>query len=432
MKKGLLSRGYVSLLATQFWGAANDNILKTILVLMVTQGLWADALGNGGQGWVGLCLTVPFIILSGYAGQFADRYSKQRIIVLMKILEIPIALIAGIGLWTGNLWITLFALVILATQSTFFGPAKYGVIPELVNDRDLSHANGAINMLTNIAIIFGTLIAGPVTDMFYPTQNGQHIPDGGPVSQLPDPVLWLPLIVMVVVAIVGIITSLLVPKLTPKDPTLKYDWNPFRTYIHTIREMKKGPLLWIALAWAFFYMIGMTALLILPAYKDLLPDASFTDATNLLGVLAVSVGVGSLAAGLISGKKIQPRLVPIGAIGMTVFFGALGIVNPTFWNTAILISGAGIFAGFYIIPLQALIQDLSPESERGRFLGTTNALAFVFSSLGSLTVVVAGSVFHMGPNRIFLICAAMGLIGLVLVYWRFRSILMSTVQHKQE
>ena len=141
MKNKLLKRGFLSLIVTQFFGAANDNILKGVLIFMVINGAWAGDLGAGGQGIVSICFTLPFIVLSGYAGQFSDRNSKRYVSVLVKSAEIPIASIALIGFWTGNLWITLSALVALTCQSAFFGPAKYGMIPELVESRDLSRAN---------------------------------------------------------------------------------------------------------------------------------------------------------------------------------------------------------------------------------------------------------------------------------------------------
>ena len=157
MQSNLVKRGFLSLVATQFFGAMNDNVLKGILMFMVIDGVWSGKLGAGGQGIVSVCFTIPFILLSGYAGQLADRHSKRTVTRCVKIAEIPIAIVAGIGFYTGSLWITLLALIALTCQSSFFGPAKYGMIPEMVDDSDLSRANGTINMMTNVAVIAGTL-----------------------------------------------------------------------------------------------------------------------------------------------------------------------------------------------------------------------------------------------------------------------------------
>ena len=184
MKGNLGNRGFMSLIFTQFFGAANDNVLKGVLIYMVIDGAWAGRLGPGGQGIVSVCFTLPFILLSGYAGQFADRHSKRYVSVLVKIVEVPIAIVALVGFWMGNLWVTLCALVALTCQSAFFGPAKYGMIPELVESRELSRANGTINMMTNLAVIIGTLAAGKIADVYSP----QVVPD----KVTPAAVLWLP------------------------------------------------------------------------------------------------------------------------------------------------------------------------------------------------------------------------------------------------
>ena len=396
----LFNKGFLSLTLAQFFGAVNDNLLKGVLSFAVASGgLWSGQLGEGGQGYVGLCLTIPFIIFSGFAGQIADRTSKRRITVQVKVAEVLIALVGFTGFLIGNLWLTLAALLLLAIQSSFFGPAKYGMIPELVDDSQLSQANGSINMFTNLAVIAGTLAAGPVYSFYSPEPGSNNLA-----------LLWLPGVAMLLTAAFGLIVALPIPKLDAMDPDLKINWNPFSVYYHAVRDMAGSHLLLVASAWAFFYMIGMLAILILPDYRDLL-QVSPTKASVLLGILGISIGIGSVTAGLISGKHIEPRLIPAGAVGMTIFFALLGITPLSFWLVAALLAGAGIFAGFYIVPLQSLLQHLSPDDERGRFLGTANALSFVASSLGSLIFLSARSHFHIASNHVFLICAALAFIG---------------------
>lgn len=398
MNSSLLKRGFFSLTLAQFFGAANDNLLKTLLVFSVASGgVWYGPLGDGGPAYVGLCLTIPFIFLSGYAGQLADRYSKQKISRIVKVVEIGIALIAFLGFFLGSLWLALSAMLLLAIQSAFFGPAKYGLIPELVPDKDLCQANGFINMSTNIAVIVGTLLAGPVYDAFQGGgQNGQQSSAAT--------------IAMLVLAVLGWVAILFMPPLKPMNPKLKFNWNPFSIYFCALKDMRKTHLLTVAIAWASFYMIGMMALLILPEYRTLL-DITATKTGYLLGTMGLSIGVGSVLAGFISRDKIQPKLIPLGAAGMTVFFALLGVLKPEFKTVAMLICGAGVFAGFYIIPLQALLQKLSPDDERGRFLGTANALSFTCSTIGSLVFLFARADLGMPANRIFLICAGLAFLG---------------------
>lgn len=431
MPRPLFNRGFIALIVTQFFGAANDNILKGVLTFAVVSGIWSGMLGKGGQGVVAFCFTLPFLILSGYAGQFADRNSKRRVSVLMKILELPIALIGLIGFITCNLWVTLGALVAMTCQSAFFGPAKYGMIPELVRDEQLSRANGLINMMTNIAVIAGSVAAGIISDAYSPKERA-----GGFSA---EPMLWLPGVVMVLVSIAGILSVLFLPPLSPGDRNLVYTKNPFATYIVALREMAKTPLLLVAFAWGYFYLLAGFGLLIIPEYAVVL-KVEDKYAAALLGVMGVTIGAGSILAGVISGRRIEPRLIPVGVAGMTVFFALLALIPPNMpmrldehgqliaggymevlrSNVAILIAGAGFFAGFYIVPLQAMLQKLSPPAERGRFLGTANAISFTFLAVSSLVYWLIRPLFSDQPNHIFMVCAVLLLVGSVFFFWRLR------------
>ena len=430
MKSKLFNRGFLSLIVTQFFGAANDNILKGVLIYMVIDGAWAGRLGSGGQGIVSICFTLPFIILSGYGGQFADRNSKRYVSVLVKVLEIPIALVAMIGFWTGNLWVTMCALIALSCQSAFFGPAKYGMIPELVESRDLSRANGTINMMTNLAVIIGTFAAGKIADVYSPLPG---------LAGAKPPVLWLPGAAMLAVAAAGLTSVLFLSRLEPGDRTLKYELNPLATYISSLKEIAGTPLLMVMLAWGYFYLLAGLALLIIPEYTVVLQsyNVSRLEVSMLLVVLGVAIGAGSVTAGLISGHAIRPRLIPLGAAGLTLFFLLLGCVPPTLPDLdpmlRVLLSpisgfifGAGVSAGFYIIPLQALLQRLSPDDERGRLLGTANGVSFSFLLLASMLYTVIRPCFgttagEQHPEKIFLISAVLMVVGTAFFTWRMKA-----------
>ena len=211
---------------------------------MLIYGIWKNQLGEGAQGYANIVFTLPFILLSGYAGRYADRNSKRDVVVRVKIIEFRLRLVALVGFWIHSLWITLAALLALACQSAFFGPAKYGMIPELVESRDLSRANGLINMMTNIAVIIGTLVAGQIADLYNPPA------DAG------TPLPWLPGVALVAIAVVGLIAALRLPKLKPGDKTVQYEWNPLGTYIGALREMAGTPLFTVMFAWAYFYFVG--------------------------------------------------------------------------------------------------------------------------------------------------------------------------------
>lgn len=420
------TRGFTALVFTQFFGATNDNILKGVLIYMVIDGSWTGQLGAGGQGVVSLCLTLPFLLLSGFGGQVAGRHNKRNFSVLMKLAEIPIALLALIGFWAGSLPLTLAALVALSSQSAIFGPAKYGMIPELVSTAQLSRANGLINMMTNVAVIVGTLAAGQISDAYSP------LPSAG-ISA--EPSLWLPGVVILIVAVAGVASVVFLTPLPSGDRSR----NPFSAYVWSIRRMAESPLLLITLASGYFYFLAGLALLILPEYTIVLKayEVSRAEVSVLLGVLGIAIGLGSAVAGFVSGQRIRPRLIPFGAIGITAFFILLGTVPATlpdlppmwrilFCSHSAFILGAGFSAGFYIIPLQALLQQLAPSAVRGRFLGTANAIAFAFLSASAMLYPVLRPAFSESelvqrPERIFLVCAGLMAVGIVVFLLQLRS-----------
>jgi acyl-[acyl-carrier-protein]-phospholipid O-acyltransferase/long-chain-fatty-acid--[acyl-carrier-protein] ligase len=292
------------------------------------------------------------------------------------------------------------------------------MIPELVDDSLLSKANGTINMMTNIAVIVGTLVAGVVSDLYAP-QNG----DAG--------MIWLPIITLFLIAVGGLFSALFLTPLQPGDRNLKYKINPLHTYIETIVEMSKTRLLMVMMAWGYFYLLAGIALFIVPEYTLVL-GINRAEASVLMGVLGVAIGVGCAAAGLISGNQIQPKLIPIGAFGLILFFTLLAAVPP--WmpdaqpmlrvalsNVSFFILGAGFFAGFYIIPLQALLQKMSPDDERGRFLGTANAVSFTFMTVAALFYWAIRPMFGDEPQNIFYVSAVLMAAGAAFFLWRLRG-----------
>ena len=410
MHERLWTRGFVGLAITQFLGAANDNILKFILTMMVVQqGIWEgrlawggtdDGASGGAQGVIFLLFVVPFILLSALAGTVNDRMSKSRVALLVKIAEVPIATLAGIGFWTQNLWLTLGALLLLTTQSTFFGPAKYGMIPELVGSEKLSKANGLISMMTNIAVIVGNLLGAWVSVRYCViNEDGPQIVDG-----------WMPLVALVSVAVLGVFAAMLLPKLQAGDKGAAIEWNPFATYYKACVEMNEGPLLLVVIAWAFFYLFAGLALLIIPEYKAVL-GVDDQQISYIMAGLGIAIGIGSTAAGFVSGNRIEPRLVPVGAAGLCVGFALLGLVQPSLVNVMAFIGSAGFFAGFYLIPLQALVQQLAPPDERGRFIATSHALSNVFLAAASVLYIVISGWFSEQPYRIFLVAALLLAVG---------------------
>lgn len=426
MRELLRNRGFLALAGSQFFGAVNDNILKQLLTFMVIAGgLWEGRLGEGGQGIVGLAFTLPFILLSAVAGQCADRWSKRTLTIIVRASELPIAAVAAWGFFTGNLWVAFTALVLITCQSAFFGPPKYGMIPELVRPDEIARANGAINMFTNVAVIVGIVLGGKVADA-YVTDAAAGEATGlvaaeaaaeavGQAVSIAAPML--PGIVLGVVAVGGLVLAWFLPPLPAGSPGLPIRPNPVSGYVQAIRDMARGPLLAVALAWGSFYLIAGMSLLILPEYATLLPGGSRWQASQLMGILGIAIGVGSLIAGLVSGHRIKVGLVPIGAVGLTVSLVGLGLFSRSFIGAAAMLTVAGFFAGFYIIPLQALLQHLAPSDERGRFVGTANAINFAFLGLAAALYKAIRAPFGNEPDRIFLVSAVLMLAATGLFSW---------------
>jgi len=388
-------RGLTALLVAQFMGAANDNILKTLLGFAVVRGMWEGKLGEGGQGLIALCLFVPFILFSGWAGPLADRYSKRSISVAMKWIEIPLALTAGAGFVMGNFWVAAIAMFILATQSTFFSPAKYGMIPEIVPEENISRANGILNMTTNVAIITGMLAAGIVSDQLQ--QNTAAVVE-----------LWLPGIVLTGVAVIGLLAIVWLPKLQPMDSQTELPKNPFLTYLETSRAMCTTQLMKVAIAWACFYLLATIVLLLVTELGKVL-DVSDTRVSYLLASIGMSVGVGSLLAGFLSRRTIQLRLSKFAALGMAASMAAAGLAPTSYALVLICLVALGLFAGLYAVPLQSLMQMLPSPNHRGRVLATSNAMSFLFMAIGSLVYWIARPLFGDSPQYIFLACGAVGI-----------------------
>jgi len=390
-------RGLTALLVAQFMGAANDNVLKTLLGFAVVRGMWEGKLGEGGQGLIALCLFVPFILFSGWAGPIADRFSKRSISVLMKWFEIPIVIAAGIGFITGSFWLAAIAMFLLATQSTFFSPAKYGMIPEIVPEDNISRANGLLNMTTNVSIITGMLIAGIVSDQI---QSEEQIAT----------MSFLPGVVLTSVAIIGLLAIVWLPKLCSMVPTIVLPLNPFGTYIKTSREMCKTQLMRVAIAWAFFYLLATIVLLLVTELGKAL-QVSDTQISYLLASIGISVGLGSLLAGFLSKHKIQVKISKFASIGMSVAVLVAGLAPLNYWIMLSALIVLGLSAGLYAVPLQSLMQALPKPDHRGRVLATSNAISFLLMATGSLGYWAIRPSFGSHPEYIFVVCAGIALLA---------------------
>ena len=408
----VLCAGFQALLAVQFFCACEGNLLKTVISQEVSfGGCWAGYLGSGGTGLVAALFTLPFILFSGWAGQLADRYSKRKVARAMVLIEVPIAAAALFALWAESFYVMLVLLFLIGAQNAFFGPAKYGMIAELVTDETLGRANGLINMLTNIAIIAGVILGGILSD-------------GYPADRLS------PGAAAVAIALLALAAARFLTPLTAQDPAVRCSRQPFAPYAFTIRLMRRdGYLFLLALGGSFFYFIAMMGITALPEFKD--PSVlaiGDSEAAVLLIPLTVGIGIGSALAGFLMRRQgVRLTLAAPGTAGMLIFLALLGflplapadsgrgLAAASYAATEACLVGLGLSGGLYIVPFLAAIQERAPAESRGRVLGFANIFNFVFMCLGALLYYALRQAVAIQTT--FIVCAAL-LLLFALYMWR--------------
>lgn len=371
-------RSFWGMVSTQFLGAFNDNLYKQLMLLLAVPVALAAAAqpgqGSDVQGWATLVFSLPFVLFSGFAGYLSDRYSKTPIIVLCKIAEIGTMLLGLMAFYfydilgTTGTWIVLF---LMGAQSSFFGPGKYGILPELFRAKDLPRANGLILMTTFLAIIFGTVLAGSLKDVLMTE-------DGSAKS------LWIGLLVCVGIAVLGTIASLFVRKVPPAQPGIPVTLDCLAVSRDVYEMLRRDRVLLSALlASSVFWLVSGIAV---PTVNRLGLGQLQVDATKT-SLLTASIGfgimIGALVASWLCRKGFGDQCVTLGLVGI---FGALALLG--FWTAggahflgfggsiAALVM-MGIFAAIFAIPIQVFLQDRPPSHLKGRMIATMNQANFI-------------------------------------------------------
>jgi acyl-[acyl-carrier-protein]-phospholipid O-acyltransferase/long-chain-fatty-acid--[acyl-carrier-protein] ligase len=362
--------------STQFLGAFNDNLVKQIALLIAAPaavGMAAAAKQADEQPLAMALFSIPFLLFSSYAGFLSERYSKRTIIVLCKIAEIGIVLLgmAAFAAWNVTGMAGLLVVVFLmGTHSAFFGPGKYGILPELFAERDLPKANGIILMTTFLAIIFGTALAGLLRYL------------------LGDDRLWLASIACLIIAVAGTQTALLVRPVPAADPKLQFTWSAFLVP-RPMRDLlaRDRTLLGVILVNSLFWLIGG---IVQPTVNAVGKDQFGVKdwLTSLLAAcMGIGIALGSLLAIGLSRGKVNFTLVKAGAWLIVVTLGLLslsarhGLDPGQDWELLTLYAAGlvllGVFAGLFAVPLQVFLQTRPPASLKGRTIATNNLANWV-------------------------------------------------------
>lgn len=377
-----LGGGFWALFVTQFLGAFNDNLFKTTLTVLITFG-GSSLLGLPPTALVALAgalLILPFALFSALAGQLADRYPKHRLIALTKLGECAIMVLGGVGLVVDSLPLCFGALFLLGTQAAFFGPLKYGALPELLEQERLVKGNAYVEMGTFLAILLGTIA-------------------GGLLASEPRVAVA---VVGLAVAVVGYLAARRVPALPPADPTLRVDVGWFRPTWQLVAIGRQNRAVFhsiLGISW--FWLLGAVVLSILPELVRTHWGGGPSVVTFALGAFSVGVGLGAVLCEKLSFEQIELGLVPFGALGLTLFLALLGVVSGPLAPQAgvlgvaqFLGEGRGVWAtaavallaisgGVFTVPLYTLLQGRSEPGTRSRVVAANNVLNAVFMVVGS-------------------------------------------------
>lgn len=382
-------RSFWAMATTQFLGAFNDNLYKQLMLLLalpaavVAGAEVAEAAKQSDvQGWASLVFALPFVLFSGFAGFLSDRFTKTPIIFLCKVAEIAVMILGLLAFWfygvfgqTGT-WIVLF---LMGTQSSFFGPSKYGVLPELFRYQDLARANALILMSTFLAIILGIVAAGFLKEFL-----------GGDSAEQ----LWMGLVLCILIAIVGTLTARMIRKTPPAHPDLSLRLDSWGVSKEMARHFRTDrPLLAAIFVSSIFWLVSGLAV---PTVNRLGVDqlgVGETKTSILTACVGLGIMLGSPLASMICRSRMGNAAVNIGLSGIVACLLVLGIWKDQtqvigYWGSLVSLIGLGIFAAIFSIPVMVFLQSRPPTHLKGRLIATMNQANF-------LGILLAGPLYQV-------------------------------------
>lgn len=428
----LTTRRFLPLFLTQFFGAFNDNVFKNAIVILFTfkaseQIFTSNTLVN----LAAMAFILPYFLFSATFGQICDKYEKSRIARLTKLLEIVIMVIASAALYTNNIWLLLLVLFGLGTQSALFGPTKYSILPQHLEEYELVGGNALIESTTFIAILLGTLLGG------YLVTVDRHAVAAA----------------VLIIAVIGYLASLFIPRAPSFAEKLEIEKNPLKSTWHNLKLAYKQRHLFVCLlgiSWFWFY--GSLFFYQVGNYTKTVIGGGPHIVTFLIATFAIGIGAGALLCERLSRRNIELALVPFGAIGLTVFALIIFFLNPHVDHTHVsffeFIHGAhntllvlclfcmAACGGLYSVPLYAFIQNRSPKAIRSRIIAANNILNAIFMVLSALFAIV---LLKLGLNipHLFLVAAIInaGISAFIFFhipefFMRFSVYLLATTSYK--
>ncbi|MDP2004444.1 MAG: MFS transporter [Rubrivivax sp.] len=404
----------------QFLGAGNDNVFKFAFTVLVTYQLQVSWLPASLAGLViGALFILPFLLFSATSGQLADKHDKAKLIRFTKDFEIAVMLLAAVGFALQHIPVLLVSIFLMGLQSTLFGPVKFAYLPQHLNERELTGGNGMVEMGTFVAILLGNVAGGLLI----------AVPQVGAT--------WVAA-TCVALALLGRVMAQAVPLSPATDPGLKINWNPFTETWRNLKLAHGNVVVFrsvLGISWMWFF--GAVFLSMFPAFARDVLHGNEQVASLLLVVFSIGIGVGALLCEVLSKRHVEIGLVPMGALGMSVFaidlyFASRGlppadgltlgafVAQPAHWRVMADLALLSLFAGIYSVPMYALIQLRCPATHRARIIAANNILNAlfmivsavgvgallgagfsipeVFLVVGLLNAVVAGYIFLLVPE----------------------------------
>ena len=377
-------RGFWCLMATQCQNAFSDNALKNLVILLVLSRDMSQSERDNAVALAGALFALPFITFSMFGGWLADRFSKQRVMSGVKLTEVFIMLFAALALGLHSLPLQLGAVFLMGCHSAFFGPSKYGILPEILPLDKLSWGNGIVELLTFVGIILGTLSGGILAGRF---------------AEQP----WISGLLLAVLALAGWAVSAFIPKVPPANPERTLQLNPAKDLLAQLRKMAPDKLLWRANLGntGFFFIAALVQMNLVLFAHDVLHLSESKNAL-LNAALAIGIGIGSVTAGYGSRGKIEYRLISLGSLLMalsTVPMGLASISTQVFTGMLLLL---GFGAGLFIVPVCAVLQNRPAPEDKGAVQGSASVLSFV----GILASAGVQRLLHtqLSSGQIFWMC----------------------------
>jgi MFS family permease len=387
----LATRRFAPFFATQASSAFNDNAFRYATLVLVAFHLGLDDQAVTFYSNIAPALFIlPFFLFSATAGQLAEKFEKTRTIRYVKLFEIGAMVLAAIGFYTHDVTLLLVVLFLMGVHSTVFGPIKYAILPQALAPGELLAGNGLVEMGTSLAILVGMLAGGSLMA-------------AGAIGPM------LASILVIAMALAGYFVCRAIPPAPATAPALVFRWNPLRESLHVLGIVARERTLLVAvLGISWFWFFGGVFTAQLPNYTRLYLGGADTVSILVLTLFSIGIGTGSVLCEKLTAGRIDIGLVPLGAIGLTVFGVDLYFARPDpaalhglgvmaflaaagTWRIALDMTLIGLFAGFYIVPLFALVQSRAERSELSRIIAGNNIVNAFF--------IVAAAVFCIGATR---------------------------------